>query len=104
MIIKQRDGKLERLIEKQKILKIVNERKKDLENEIEALENDLEENELKDNFTGYPRRNREVVGADFRNDYIGADFRNTEIGQDYRTGQKFYSASSTSKDSDPIIY
>ena len=103
MIMKQRDGKLEQLLEKYKILDIVNERKKDLEREIESLENALEDNERKDSFT-YLQKNRQQIGQDFRNDRVGQDFRNDYIGMDYRTGYKFYSSNQTYEGVDPIIY
>ena len=108
MIMKQKDGKLERLMEKYKILEIVNERKKSLENEIRVLEHDLENERHMSAWTdplpGYMQRNRDRIGMDYRNCKIGHDYRNDKIGMDYRTGYKFYSSSNTYEGGDPIIY
>ena len=102
MIMKQKDGKLERLLEKYKILEIVNERKKSLEDEIRVLEQDLENERTMSAWTdalpGYMQRNRDRIGMDYRNCEIGTDFRNDYIGMDYRNGHKFYSSSSTCDD------
>ena len=82
-------GKLERLLESQKILEIVKKRKKELEDEIESLERDLEKT-LATN--SYMEQNRLRIGEDFRNDRIGQDFRADRITGDYRLGYKVTSS------------
>ena len=98
-----KDGKLEQLVDKYKVLKEIDKRREELESEIEELEKEIDQirgtNMEYEEYPSirrrkHPLQDRLGVGEDFRNKRIGKDFRTFTTG-DYREGYKVTSITNT---------